>query len=527
MTNSLPKCKKLLPAPFLVWSLFSAVWIFGGCACPGNNALYQIPPKLNSGQIGINTGYYPPNWSDIQQAGLARTYGFHTLRTGLFHQVLNQWGYEDKKEALLYFKQLGFVDVVGIIGYPTPESQDSTYSCNCQASTVFKGLYLPIWEQDSKETVINRENTFAAYIWKVAHTFKGLVKIYEVWNEPDAGNGGLPKGSPGNWWDAPPPPCQTGLNASVFTYVRMLRITYEVLKKVDPNALVAVGGLGWPAYLDAICRYTDQPVTGQISSNAFPFTGGAYFDCVSFHAYPHLFIKPISHPNPGTASCLGSNAAIEGLWGLKKQLNEVLLKHGFDGIRYTEKMWICTEFNLPREPCEFWPGNESTQLDFVVKALASAPINKVNQMHLYAFSDGRNQHPDNPEFDAMGMFEALDTTLLSKPKPHTIALAIKHFEKLLEGYVFDPHQTAQLKLPSWLAGSIHKDNAGKKAIILWLQDAPESPNPIFHLPPQWASQHWTLYPIGSAYSMNPVPIKKGAIQMPSYPVLLLSHSSWQ
>ncbi|MBL7806907.1 MAG: hypothetical protein JNN28_03790 [Saprospiraceae bacterium] len=458
---------------------------------------------------------------------MSRKYGFHTLRTGLFHHVLNQWGYEGKKEALQYFKQLGFVDIVGIIGYPAPESQDSTKSCSGQVSTVFKGLYLPIWEQHSNETLINQENTFAAYVWEVANSFKGLVSIYEVWNEPDAGNGGLPKGLPGNWWDAPPPPCQTGLNASVFTYVRMLRITYEVLKKVDPNALVATGGLGWPAYLDAICRYTDQPLTGKISSDSFPLTGGAYFDCVSFHAYPHLFTKPISgSKNKDAASSLYSNAALEGLWGLKNQLNQVLLNHGFDGIKYPEKRWICTEFNLPREPSKSWSGDESTQLDFVVKALASAPANKVNQMHLYALSDGRNQHPATPEFDAMGMFEALDTTRLSKPKPHAIALAIKHFEELLNGYAFDPDPKAQPELPSWLEGSIFKDKAGKEAIVLWLKNPTESETPLFYMPQQWASQRWTLYPIGSAHYRSPDLIKDGVIPMPPYPILLLSHPSW-
>ena len=54
-----------------------------------------------------------------------------------------------------------------------------------------------------------------------------------------------------------------------------------------PKAFVAVGGLGWPSYLDVICRHTDEPFDGT-ATGQYPLKGGAYFDCMSFHSYPHL-----------------------------------------------------------------------------------------------------------------------------------------------------------------------------------------------------------------------------------------------
>ncbi len=48
-------------------------------------------------------------------------------------------------------------------------------------------------------------------------------------------------------------------------------------RKVDPTAHVAVGGLGYPYFLDAMLRNTD----GQDGS-----TAGNYFETLSFHFYP-------------------------------------------------------------------------------------------------------------------------------------------------------------------------------------------------------------------------------------------------
>ena len=38
---------------------------------------------------------------------------------------------------------------------------------------------------------------------------------------------------------------------TIFEYIRLIRITYVVAKKVDPNCFVTAGGLGYPEFLDA------------------------------------------------------------------------------------------------------------------------------------------------------------------------------------------------------------------------------------------------------------------------------------
>jgi hypothetical protein len=472
--------------------------------------------------MGVNTGYFPPEWTDQKQIALAREYGCRTLRTGLFHNVLEQWGYDEKREALLFARQQGIVNVVGILGYPSLQAQDTANQCQGNTATTFKGLYLPVWKGPS---AINEQNTYALYVWKVANTFKGLIRIYEVWNEPDAGWGGLEKGQSGNWWDAPPPPCQTGLKASIFSYIRMLRITYEVIKKVDPDALIAVGGLGWPAYLDAICRYTDQPESGIADHKLYPLTGGAYFDCMSFHAYPHQFAMGSIDTFP---TRYYSNIAINGFWQRKYQLEQVLLHHGYDNVKYPKKNWICSEFNLPRISSKGPWANPETQTDFAIKAFASAPGHGVSQMHLYALSDGGHFPETDSEFAFMGMFASLDTTVFSQPKPHPIAKAMKQLYQLTQGFYFSSIHTADLKLPSYLSGGAFEDKNGQITLILWQNDVSHLPKEgtVYNLPEKWRTRHWTCYPIGSAFATEPRGIHQQTIPIPEYPILLKTDEYW-
>ena len=63
-------------------------------------------------------------------------------------------------------------------------------------------------------------------------------------------------------------------------------------KKVDPSCFVSSGGLGYPEFLDAILRYTDNPTDGSVTAD-YPAYGGAYFDWDSYHQYPQYGITDL------------------------------------------------------------------------------------------------------------------------------------------------------------------------------------------------------------------------------------------
>src|SRR5699024_563027 len=158
---------------------------------------------------------------------------------------------------------------------------------------VFANLYSPIWDEGENGTPINDDNQFALYIYNLVKRYGEYIRFWEIVNEPDItgfwDNGNRDRAM--NWWDNPPTPgALLNLRAPSFYYIRMLRIAYEVIKKYTPDAFVAPGGIGNPAFLDALLRYTDNPDEGKVTAE-YPLTGGAYFDVVSYHIYPAYFLQ--------------------------------------------------------------------------------------------------------------------------------------------------------------------------------------------------------------------------------------------
>jgi hypothetical protein len=493
---------KILPKMLLVCIVTCACNACGPARFTANDVVAPMP---NITQIGVNLGHFPPKYTGVALADLARQYGAQTVRAGLFLTVLDQWGYDCNVEVFKAYRQLGLRNTAVIIGFPSENARDTAFFCPERRSELFRGLYEPIW----KGGRVNEANLFAQYVSEIAKTYKGLVKTYEVWNEPDAGNGNgwRERDGDGNWWQNPPPPCETALNAPVFHYIRMLRITYEVVKKTDPDALVAVGGLGWPSYLDAICRYTDEPISGSDNSPHYPLKGGAYFDCMSFHAYPHLSIKTDTKRQLSS-----SDAAFERFWEMKAAFKEVLDRHGYDGQIYPAKQWICTEFNLPRTAAHGFASSERAQAHFILKTLVAAQSEGVTQMHLFSLADEASH--DN-EFAQMGLFHDLSAAQDGHASPHEAAWAFKTASQLLANAHYDHTATQRLNLPENLRGYAFKDSFGQEMLVLWAtpcSDESDAETIDFILPEHLLSQNieamdWQFSKNGQIIQINSKNIK--------------------
>ncbi len=92
----------------------------------------------------------------------------------------------------------------------------------------FKGVMQP-QEEHLKE--------YGEWVKRLARRFKGKVRYYEYWNEPDGmGWPILERDTSGTAVDV-----IWGGNSSL--YARFLAVTYQAVKSVDPEAQVAVGGL--------------------------------------------------------------------------------------------------------------------------------------------------------------------------------------------------------------------------------------------------------------------------------------------
>jgi hypothetical protein len=148
-----------------------------------------------------------------------------------------------------------------------------------EQSKLFANLYEPIWNPDS---TVNPNNYYAHYIYKLVKLYGRHIRFWEVINEPDF----ISDTSNEEWLTRPPHPAETSnIQAPIYRYIRTLRITWEIVKKYAPKAYVTPGGIGYPEYLDALLRYSDNPRDGALTPE-YPATGGAFFDVVDYHVYP-------------------------------------------------------------------------------------------------------------------------------------------------------------------------------------------------------------------------------------------------
>ena len=252
--------------------------------------LYQILPAQNTandlilpydGQFrpASNVGYFPP-FTEVELANLAAGNeneavpgaGIKAFRPALFEYFMEEYGYDFFINNFNHYETVGLEDNTVIVGFPKEAHQDTSYYCPGIRSELFSNLYTPIWDNGQNGTPVNDNNPLALYVYETVTRYKDFARYWEIWNEPDfdySGNSLKAPGQAGNWWDNDPDPCHYKMKAPVQHYIRTLRICYEVIKYIVPESYVAVGGLGYPSFLDAILRNSDNPDNGTIN-NQYP-----------------------------------------------------------------------------------------------------------------------------------------------------------------------------------------------------------------------------------------------------------------
>ena len=155
----------------------------------------------------------------------------------------------------------------------------------------------------------------------------------------------------------------------------MLRISWEVIKKLQPNDFVCVGGIGYRSFLDAVLRNTDNPADGSVNSN-FPSKGGAYFDMISFHSYP-MYSLSVGNRH--------SDQATSAYIDLKNAMDNLAAKYGYNGSQYPRKQFICTETGVSRVMSgNSWGSNEG-QKNYIMKASILSQKNGIRQVYWFSF----------------------------------------------------------------------------------------------------------------------------------------------
>lgn len=493
--------------------------IFLGCTkaqqpLPIQTANNFVPAYTGSFGYGSNMGYYSP-YTDEQVSDLAARAGVRTMRPAMFAYFVEYWGYDIRVLAFKYYESLGMKDHVMFIGYPSKAQRDNTVYCGKDTSAMFANMYEPIWDNGENGTPVNEKNYYALYVWKVVKTYGKWVKFWEVFNEPDYATTYktmMAPGLPGAWWNTNPDPCEYALHAPVQHYIRMLRISYEVIKKIDSTAYVCTGGIGYPSFLDILCRQTDNPNGGSVTPQ-YPLKGGAYFDVLSYHSYPHIdgSVREWSNKLNGFAYYRHSDRAVEGIFKLKDNFETVLKKHGYDGEKYPNKPFIITECNIPAKEVDEFMGSYATQRNFLMKALIKSQVNGLLQFHVYSVGELQEFDKTKNEFDLMGLYSKLENTPKEKVKMHESGIAYATTANILRGYRYDSTETKKLSLQAEADGGVFKnDVTGDLIYCLWAKttkDRSEEVEAIFSFPTSFNMTHvqkrtWNYSETGDVQILN-------------------------
>ncbi len=341
---------------------------------------------------GLNLGYYNPQLSDREASQLGLAAGARSHRHKLTEPFLDRWGDDIHVEELRDMLASGEQELVCFLigaaeGHSTAPAGSADWEREHYAP---KNLYEPIFTETG---AVNPNNYWAAFVERVVRTYGPYIHTWEVWNEPDQVHGNWQAAQ--TWRTQPPQPTDlVWWNDTLYAYIRLLRITHEVVRRLDPQGKVALGGIGHPSFLAALLRYTDEPTSGKLDAE-HPRQGDAYFDVVSYHYYP-IF------------SSGNSDEGARGLVSLGQELRAEL-----DAAGVTGKSFIVTESGAPRFAVGGRPGGPRYAVHYLMKAMSLAQHAGVRRVDWFILGDAAEPGASTDAFDYMGLYGNL--TSVSSP----------------------------------------------------------------------------------------------------------------
>ncbi|MFB0537833.1 MAG: LysM peptidoglycan-binding domain-containing protein [Anaerolineae bacterium] len=110
----------------------------------------------------------------------------------------------------------------------------------------------------------NNYQDYADFLYAMASRYKGRIRAYQVWNEPNLNVAGRSE-----WGGRPPNPAE---------YTALLKVAYQAIKQADPNAMVISAGLS------PTSRWDDQAMPDEVFLKGMYAAGAKpYFDVFGAH----------------------------------------------------------------------------------------------------------------------------------------------------------------------------------------------------------------------------------------------------
>ena len=396
--------------------------------------------------MGANTNNVDDNWDSQKISKLAVKAGLSTQRKEFSEETLTKKGYDSEIQNLNYAITLGQTDLIGFLTNPTKNhSTSETDNKRYPPGNLYTDIF--IIEDNIKK--VNPQNYWAYHVFQTVNKYQQYIKIWEIWNEPDFTNNL-------NYikeWNNRPPLDKELINwhGSIYHFIRLLRISYEVIKFIDKDAFVAIGGITQPYFFKWILNNTDNYLEEGKVSKEYPYYGGAYFDCVSFHEYPHQNITDIQSDE--FIYDKGSDILIKKFITAKKNLEYYLNLYKFDDVTYPKKLFVSSTTGVASYSIDELIGGEEVRQNFLLKLPFYSMENNIRQIHFESVVD-KNLHNI---FSKMGDYENVASETLETAKMKNSTKTRLTLNKLnIEKLRFDKEKTEEFrkKLPNDVYGIV-------------------------------------------------------------------------
>lgn len=392
-------------------------------------------------RFGVNLGH--PNFDDATLSTLASEVGVRSIRLKYPEYHFDNWGQEIEVSDAKHYASVGMKDHVAFLIGMTEEHSTAPGGTEDWERDHYipKNLYEPIFLESGE---VNPDNYYAAYLFSTFSTYAPWVEYWEIFNEPDWVE---------DWqvtldWDTEPPSADdlVRFHGSIFDYVRMLRIASAVRDVAAPGTYILTGGLGYPSFLNALLRYTDNPEGGAVTDR-YPKKGGEYFDVLSIHHYPHLVEQG------------GSDAALGSFIDAR---DAFLVELEVAGLG--DKGWMVTENGAAHDVIAGSASGALYAANYLQKSMVWAKAEGFLGIDWFTLSDGGNA---SDPFSRMGLYEPLaDLDDASEAVSTVSGAAYLEVSTLLAEARLDITATEALSLPDTARGYVFR--AGDASIVtLW------------------------------------------------------------
>ncbi len=341
----------------------------------------------------------------VQQAG------FTSIRTHIYWREIEpanttpdafDWAGYDQR--LRDYRAHGLEPLVSIVGYPAWATR---YACG---GGLLAGM-APEWRQFVR-ALAERYSAppYDVHIWEIGNEVDGETEVdpEEDSQRPPQAGGNEPTWPFGGCWGDIAP-----------QYVDFLRIAYQEIKAVDPDAIVMLGGLAYTEF--------DHWFIQDFFDNFLAAGGGAYTDVIGFHWFKGFQVWP---------------TAVDKA----RELRNIMAKYDVD-----KPMWL-TETYMPDQVQD--EDTRAERYEFITQELPrTLGSGEIERVYWYSFSDWPEGWSD------------IDRGLVTRdhqPKP-----GLKVFEIMAEFVAGIP---SRAHLAGVEAYHLRRPDTGDETWVLWSTD---------------------------------------------------------